>query len=313
MADEAAEQGDPVKPLHRRQRTRWTGIEIAEAAWALVGATPAAVLQAVAPTAAHHARRPCVHPPPVSISLHAWQFTGDAAAAKGGSGGKVNAAYAPDVTEPVRWSDQLEALAGPAVPDLPRAGTAPDREAFARTFRDSAGIARNTDLPMLARLLRVNPGPAPTGLTGICERTWWALHTDPASCEREFGAGEGPLAIEVRGEGIEAWTEAELSALHGLTHLAIRSGSRVLAARCLSAVAWHLGEIQPDNGTNRPWAVHAFVLAGRAMPDATMHARTLVHNAIVERGRPERFGAVLLLDAADALRDPGTAVFDQAC
>lgn len=233
-------------------------------------------------------------------------------AAKGVWRGKVRGAYAPDVTDPLTWSDQLEALAGPAVPDLPRAGTGPDRIAFARAFRDSAGTARNTDLPMLARLLRVSPGPAPTALSGTCERIWWALHADPVSCEGELGAGEGPLAIEVRGEGIEAWTEAELSALHGLTHMAIRSGSRVLAARCRSAVAWHLGEIQPDNGTNRPWAVHAFVLAGRSLPDATMHARTLVHNAIVERGRPERLGAVLLLDAADALRDPGTAVFDQA-
>lgn len=222
-------------------------------------------------------------------------------------------AYAPRVTDPLTWSDQLEAIAGPAVPDLPRAGLAADRLAFARAFRDSAGIARKTDLPMLGRLLRVNPGPAPTAMMGTCERIWWALHAGPESCERELGTGSGPLAIEVRGEGIEAWTEAELSALHGLTHLAIRSGSRPLAARCLSAVAWHLGEIQPDNGTNRPWAVHAFVLAGRSMPDAMMHARTLVHNAIVERGRPERFGAVLLLDAADALRDPGAAVFDQAC
>lgn len=223
----------------------------------------------------------------------------------------MTAAYAPGVTDLATWSDQLEFLAGPAIPDLPRSGSAIERLGFVRSFCDSAGVRRATDLPQLCHLLGVDPGPAPAA-GGAPERVWWALHGKVGSWDDRFESGDGPLAPEIRGEGIESWTEAELCALHGLTHLAIKRGSASLAARCRSAVAWHLRELQPDNGTNRPWAVHSFVLAGRSMPDALMHARTLVHNALVERGRPERFGAVLMLDAADALRSPGAAIFDQA-
>jgi len=137
------------------------------------------------------------------------------------------------------------------------------------------------------------------------DRVWWAMFDGCSQVRAGAWPGEGPLVPEAREEGIEAWTEAELSALHALTHIAIRNRSEVIAARCASAIRWHLSEIQPDNGTNRPWAVHAFVLAGQRLPEALMHARTLVHNAIVERGRPERFGALLLLDASDALADAG--------
>ena len=35
--------------------------------------------------------------------------------------------------------------------------------------------------------------------------------------------------------------------------------------------------------------------------EATLHAETLVHNSIVNLGRPDRFSACLLLDAARVL------------
>ncbi|MBZ0171155.1 MAG: hypothetical protein K8E66_02125, partial [Phycisphaerales bacterium] len=59
--------------------------------------------------------------------------------------------------------------------------------------------------------------------------------------------------------------------------------------------------------TNHPWAVHVFLRLSLAESDraasdaARLHAETLLHNALVSSGRPDRFSACLLLDAARAL------------
>jgi EAL domain-containing protein (putative c-di-GMP-specific phosphodiesterase class I) len=72
-------------------------------------------------------------------------------------------------------------------------------------------------------------------------------------------------------------------------------------------VEWHLEHTQPDNATNRPWALHVFVRAGA--PEARLYAETLLHNATASDARHEPLTRWILLDAArelSALRDaPG--------
>jgi hypothetical protein len=41
--------------------------------------------------------------------------------------------------------------------------------------------------------------------------------------------------------------------------------------------------------------------------DARLYAETMLHNTIVHQGRPDRFSALILWDAADALADNGTS------
>lgn len=71
-----------------------------------------------------------------------------------------------------------------------------------------------------------------------------------------------------------------------------------------SSARWLITEIQPDNATNLPWAVHVF--ASLAVRDdsheARMYAETLMHNCMVSSGQPDTLSALILLDAAKQLR-----------
>lgn len=148
--------------------------------------------------------------------------------------------------------------------------------------------------------LPADPPSTPTP-DRLDERLWWALHDRAAPVEDLLDA-RGPLVGEAAFEAgpVETVTETELGALHALRHLATRD--RRLRDRCLDAADWHVRTLQPDNGTNHPWAVHVFVelasLGGPLADGARLHAETLVHNALVATGRPDRFSACLLLDAA---------------
>lgn len=102
---------------------------------------------------------------------------------------------------------------------------------------------------------------------------------------------------------IEVWTETELSAVHAAWGVA---GWRDAAER--SAI-WLVDEIQPDNATNLPWAVHVFADLGEreGRADLTMYANTLLHNCIVGSGRPDGLSALILLDAAAQLERSGSS------
>jgi hypothetical protein len=212
--------------------------------------------------------------------------------------------------DPLRWADWLERIARPALADLPDAlsrngvtpSDAPAALEYIERFTDERGNRRPVDPPLLGWMLGVPP-PRDGRPLSRDAALWWAL-CSPGSPSPEplFEHPTGPLVPEARDSGFESWTEAELSALHALWHLGRVRKDDVILQRCRAAVAWHLAEIQPDNGTNRPWATHVFVWASDQFPDAMMHAQTLVHNACVERGRPERFSALLLLDASRAMR-----------
>ena len=74
-------------------------------------------------------------------------------------------------------------------------------------------------------------------------------------------------------------------------------------------VDWHTRELQPDNGINRPWGVHVFVMRSieaddeQIQLDAMLHAQTLVNNCCISLGKPDVLSAMILLDAANALRE----------
>ncbi|MFG0307140.1 MAG: hypothetical protein ACF8Q5_13090 [Phycisphaerales bacterium JB040] len=217
----------------------------------------------------------------------------------------------PDLGEHARRITSIAAtgLAGtPALSDTPP----DDRLAYLNGFRDEFLNRRATDRPLLARVLGVDPGPAP-GRADAPARAWWALHDrslDPADFLPGLDADpEGPLVHDPNDSSvaIEWRTLDELAALHALWDL---SGERARAdwrARCLGAARWHLGELQPDNATNQPWAVHVFLVLAAVDPDAdtragaSFHAQTLLHACQVQQGRPDLVSGFVLLDAARML------------
>jgi hypothetical protein len=123
---------------------------------------------------------------------------------------------------------------------------------------------------------------------------------------------DGPLLSPDGYLAIEVWAECELSALHALYRL-VRERHPELpadaAARLDAATRWHLEHTQPDNSTNRPWALHVFLLAahgsgagGVDAGEAGLYAETLLHNMTATDARDEPLSRWILADAARELR-----------
>ncbi len=134
-------------------------------------------------------------------------------------------------------------------------------------------------------------------------RLWWKVVAPAGS----LSAGEisdtadGPLFEQGLFNAIEVWTESELSAMQALWWLGRRQGA--IRDRAHAAALWHIDNTQPDNATNRPWAIPVFLELAIAdsSHDARLYAETLLHNAIAANGNAEPFSAAILLDAADAV------------
>lgn len=188
-----------------------------------------------------------------------------------------------------------------------------------RTFADAMGNRRRVDRPLLAHLAHAKPGPTPA-LSDLDpeEGVWWALH-DPAALNAaaiDFTA-HGPLFPTLRQRGIEWWTQAELSGVHALSILAQQRNDPAIAARVDRNAMWLLDEVQPDNATQWPWAVHVFATiaiqdhrAPSVRTAARHYAQTLVHNAIVNTGSPDPFAACILWSSANWLESsikPGSS------
>lgn len=161
--------------------------------------------------------------------------------------------------------------------------------------------------------------PDPTLLVGTRgeQRLWRACATDgckqgeplDGSLERlldeVLGSRRGSLLSPDAFLAIEVWTECELAAVHALHRLAREATGQAAArahARALEAIRWHLEHTQPDNATNRPWALHAFLLADDGSGDATAYAGTLLHNMSASDARTEPLSRWILADAARELR-----------
>jgi hypothetical protein len=204
------------------------------------------------------------------------------------------------------WSRRLRRIAEPVLAGTPilRQASLAEKQAFADTFADEAGHRRVWDAFLLARILGL---PNPT-TTEPWLWSWSGATAEPPQREPPFFALPQAWALEQE-------TEKELAGLHGWSWrlrqspLADPQGSGPLFD---AAVEWTLANIQPDNATNHPWAIHVFLdRASRAgdplSTDARLYAETMLHNTIVHMGRPDRFSALILWDAADALADNGTS------
>lgn len=169
------------------------------------------------------------------------------------------------------WIRHLSALAGP--------GTAPDLDGMPPT------VLREGDPDAtLWRAACAAPGdPAIVAADGL-------LASRPGDSLASSG---GYAALEV-------WTECELGALHALARFARRHPAASRDARLAELVAWHLEHTQPDNATNRPWALHVFLREGS--PEARLYAETLLHNATASDARHEPLTRWILLDSVRELR-----------
>lgn len=193
---------------------------------------------------------------------------------------------------------------------LRRAGSAGSAEIPFAKRRDDPD--RTNALPFLTHrgVIEVAPGDRPAHADPDAS-LWWALvdrSVDDALRALDAAAERSPQdrgALFPRGlySAIEVWTESELSALTALWWLSRLPGAGSLRDPMLASARWHLEHTQPDNATNRPWAIPVFL--GLASlddsPDARLFAETLLHNAIAANGSPEPFSALILLDAADAV------------
>jgi hypothetical protein len=181
-----------------------------------------------------------------------------------------------------------------------------------RVFADEAGHRRAVDGPFLGWCWGIKGMTVPGGERAGAAGWWWALHDEAAAGRlarelvEEVGGAVPPM--RARGRSVEVDTEEQLSALHAMTHLLGRE-ARVMG-RVVAGVRWLMEHLQPDNATSHPWGCHAFVLAAEQMgrtegEEALLYAGTLLSNAQVQLGRPDRFSAWILWDAARVLEGRG--------
>lgn len=104
---------------------------------------------------------------------------------------------------------------------------------------------------------------------------------------------------------LEVWTETDLCCLHALWWLARTHSREDWATLANNAATWHLENVQPDNATAHPWALHLFALRDIAAPNrdgaARLHAEMMMHNCQVSLGRADKLSALILLDASRAI------------
>jgi hypothetical protein len=180
------------------------------------------------------------------------------------------------------WIDHLHALADSVATCDPPRGAGPLDRPFGAAVRAEAahGSLSSSDPPEVAL---------------------WRAFSDPGvDGDAAIGAPtDGPLFPSDRYAAIEVWTEADLCGLHALWGLARDRANPAWADRVDQAREWHIANTQPDNATNRPWALHVFLLAGHA--EGRLYAETLLHNALAVNGRPDPMSAWILVDAARRL------------
>lgn len=201
----------------------------------------------------------------------------------------------PEIHEILAWRDRLRRRA-----EIwgARAGHGPASPAFA---------------PMSVepwfRAWRGGAVPAPPRSDSAPDvRLWWALVEPTAPVPDQLASPDrSPIAPRDSYRTIEAWTEADLASIHALWWLGRKRARAEWVSRSLDAAAWHTEHIQPDNATNRPWAIHVFLdlWRTRSLIEGRLHAETMLHNADAGAGTaatgPGRLIADIAADAANAL------------
>lgn len=210
----------------------------------------------------------------------------------------------------IRWANLLRDTAEPAIRTaLERSPTV---EWLIREFRDESGNRREID-PLLIRAALRPSQSTPTD-TGGSEHPrepaefalWRSLAFGTARLAPTLlaeSSGRGPLLAHPDRTAIEVLTESDLCAMHALWSIARTLRRPDLASRCLASAEWHAAELQPDNATQSPWAIHVFVAlaAATGKPSPLLEAELRLHNCMVGRARPDLRSAFILHHAAGEL------------
>lgn len=200
------------------------------------------------------------------------------------------------------WADRLESIASSVLAGTPAVDPSPDparARAWIEGFADEFGHRRALDAAVLGRLVGLAPPPMPSSSPDV--ELWWSLFgSEPVRC-----APAGPMTEPDPGQAIELWSQVELACLHAAWDAAIDRRDARLRERCLEATRWHVAELQPDNATAHAWALHGFALLAHesGSAEAWIHAEMVLHASLLGMGRPDRFSACLMLDAARTLRN----------
>lgn len=167
-------------------------------------------------------------------------------------------------------------------------------------FADELGHRRALDRAVLARLLGTSPGPMPAFPTPDIA-LWWGQDLQSDS---HRGPPPQPIVPQDPNMGIELWTEIELGALHAVWNRVIDRAAPECGVLARQAVEWHVNELQPDNATSHAFGLHGFVICAheRNLSDVWLHADMMLHSTMLGTGKPDRFSACLMLDAARGLR-----------
>jgi len=201
-----------------------------------------------------------------------------------------------------QWIAHLDGMVAGPLAGVPIGGTDDEKRVFVGSFRDEFGARRATDGALLCRVLGIRYEAGDIESEDIDFRLWEAVHGIGGSWEEVISKEDG--LVDLHGYAIEHRTLIELCALHALCHLA----EGEMLVRVDELVDWHTRELQPDNGINRPWGLHAFVIrsveaeAEDLRLNAMLHAQTLANNCCITLGRPDLLSALILLDSANSLR-----------
>jgi hypothetical protein len=203
------------------------------------------------------------------------------------------------------WVAHLDGLASGPLSGVPLDGRGEEKRLYIDRFEDEFGSRRATDRALLCRVLGIEYARGSLKSKDLDFLLWEAVHGVGDQWRGLIRDSDG--LVDPHGYAIEHRTLIELCGLHAIMHL--DDGS--LGGRIEDLVDWHTRELQPDNGINRPWGVHAFVVRSveaedeRTRLDAMLHAQTLVNNCCITLGRPDVLSAFILLDGAEALRSHG--------
>ncbi len=204
-----------------------------------------------------------------------------------------------------QWIAHLDALTSGPLSGVPFGESDEVKRGYIGSFRDEFGSKRATDGALLSRVLGVEYAPRDDRMDAdLDERLWDAIHQTMLDWRSWISKADG---LVVGDYAIEHRTLIELSSLHALWHLTVQDPEG--RDRIAELVDWHTRELQPDNGINRPWGVHVFVVRSveaedeNLRLDAMLHAQTLVNNCCINLGKPDVLSALVLRDSADALRE----------
>lgn len=208
-----------------------------------------------------------------------------------------------------RWAARLAAVARKALGDHAKVPSA-------ERFHDDRGNQLAIDGPFFA-VLRGERAVSRDGDRADV-RLWAWLSGAGASPDLQrlvIAPADGvpaPLLPRQRDdEAIEVYTDVLLCATHAAwslgsserSPLASQAERDAVRRRCLRGCEWLMANLQPDNATNYPWAVHVLLECSDALGyEATHYAETLLHNCQVTYGKADLRSAWILWHAAGELR-----------